>query len=78
MLYADRSTCNGVVPHPYLPLFITYGIDSTAKLWRGTIPVDDEYDDSFEVRRRWVLSMKSISPFYSNLIYIYIIIEGKG
>jgi hypothetical protein len=45
-LSADQSTCNGVVPHPVLPFFITYGIDSTAKLWRATIPVDRDTDDS--------------------------------
>ena len=34
LLKADKSTCNGIVPHPTLPIFITYGIESTAKLWR--------------------------------------------
>lgn len=43
---ADNSTCNGIQPHPTLPFFITYGIDSTAKLWRATSPVDMEVDDS--------------------------------
>ena len=46
LLNADTSTCNGVVPHPTLPFFITYGIDSTAKLWRATGPVDANTDDS--------------------------------
>eukprot|EP00549_Striatella_unipunctata_P007589 CAMPEP_0118686872 /NCGR_PEP_ID=MMETSP0800-20121206/8059_1 /TAXON_ID=210618 ORGANISM="Striatella unipunctata, Strain CCMP2910" /NCGR_SAMPLE_ID=MMETSP0800 /ASSEMBLY_ACC=CAM_ASM_000638 /LENGTH=779 /DNA_ID=CAMNT_0006583975 /DNA_START=91 /DNA_END=2430 /DNA_ORIENTATION=+ len=46
LLKADNSTCNGVVPHPFLPFFITYGIDSTAKLWRATLPVDQNVDDS--------------------------------
>ena len=45
-LKADNHTCNGIVPHPSLPYFITYGIDSTAKLWRATTPVDNEVDDS--------------------------------
>lgn len=46
-LRADHSTCNGILPHPSLPYFITYGIDSTVKLWRATIPVDNEFvDDS--------------------------------
>jgi len=45
-LKADNHTCNGIVPHPSLPYFITYGIDSTAKLWRATVPVDNEVDDS--------------------------------
>lgn len=49
---ADQSTCNGVVPHPTLPIFVTYGIDSTAKLWRSTIPVDSEVDDSAIGRRK--------------------------
>lgn len=45
-LRADHSTCNGILPHPSLPYFITYGIDSTVKLWRATTPVDNEVDDS--------------------------------
>jgi tetratricopeptide (TPR) repeat protein len=49
---ADQSTCNGVVPHPTLPIFVTYGIDSTAKLWRSTIPVDSDVDDSAIGRRK--------------------------
>ncbi|MGK3756308.1 MAG: tetratricopeptide (TPR) repeat protein, partial [Bacillariaceae sp.] len=49
---ADQSTCNGVVPHPTLPIFVTYGIDSTAKLWRSTTPVDPEVDDSAIGRRK--------------------------
>jgi tetratricopeptide (TPR) repeat protein len=49
---ADNSTCNGVIPHPSLPVFVTYGIDSTAKLWRSTIPVDRDVDDSAVGRRR--------------------------
>jgi tetratricopeptide (TPR) repeat protein len=51
-LTADHSTCNGIIPHPTLPIFITYGIDSTAKLWRATGPVDPQVDDSPEGRRR--------------------------
>ena len=46
LLKADHSTCNGIVPHPTLPLFVTYGIDSTAKLWRATQPVCNDVDDS--------------------------------
>lgn len=49
---ADNSTCNGVVPHPTLPVFVTYGIDSTAKLWRSTVPVDSNVDDSSIGRRK--------------------------
>ncbi|CAB9529051.1 WD and tetratricopeptide repeats protein 1 [Seminavis robusta] len=52
LLNADHSTCNGVIPHPSLPVFITYGIDSTAKLWRGTGPVDMNTDDSLSGRSR--------------------------
>eukprot|EP00529_Nitzschia_sp_RCC80_P006247 CAMPEP_0113485942 /NCGR_PEP_ID=MMETSP0014_2-20120614/24741_1 /TAXON_ID=2857 /ORGANISM="Nitzschia sp." /LENGTH=1530 /DNA_ID=CAMNT_0000379599 /DNA_START=136 /DNA_END=4728 /DNA_ORIENTATION=+ /assembly_acc=CAM_ASM_000159 len=51
-LKADNSTCNGIVPHPSLPVFVTYGIDSTAKLWRSTISVDPTTDDSAVGRRR--------------------------
>ena len=46
LLKADHSTCNGIVPHPTLPFFATYGIDSTAKLWHATQPVGDDTDDS--------------------------------
>jgi len=49
LLKADKTTCNGVVPHPTLPFFLTYGIDSTAKLWRATVPVSDDVDDSENV-----------------------------
>ena len=46
LLKADHSTCNGIVPHPTLPFFATYGLDSTAKLWRAAHPVGDDTDDS--------------------------------
>ena len=46
MLAADGCTCNGIIPHPSLPVFATYGIDSTAKLWRATEPVDLKVNDS--------------------------------
>ena len=52
LLNADNSTCNGVVPHPTLPFFITYGIDSTAKVWRATGPVDPNTDDSASGRMK--------------------------
>ena len=45
-LNADNSTCNGIIPHPELPFFVTYGIASTALLWRASVPVDNEVDDS--------------------------------
>jgi WD40 repeat protein len=40
LLSADLSTCNGVVAHPTLPFFVTYGIDPTAKLWRAAATQD--------------------------------------
>jgi len=46
LMSADSSTCNGVIPHPSLPFFISYGIDSTARIWRATTPVDPSVDDS--------------------------------
>ena len=46
LLSADSSTCNGVIPHPTLPFFITYGIDSTAKLWRAAPCVEPGLSDS--------------------------------
>lgn len=46
LLGADKSTCNGLVSHPSLPFFISYGIDSTAKLWRASTPVSHHADDS--------------------------------
>jgi hypothetical protein len=52
------------VPHPTLPVFITYGIDSTAKLWRASTPVDMNVDDSdlgrFEYNSKLVRYQKSI------------------
>lgn len=35
LLNADRNACNGIVPHPTLPYFVTYGIDRSAKVWRA-------------------------------------------
>jgi len=55
---ADNSTCNGIQPHPSLPYFITYGIDSTAKLWRATTPVDNDIDDSDMGRFNYSKRMK--------------------
>ena len=46
LLSADTHVCNGVVPHPTLPVFVSYGIDSTAKVWRATPPVARESSDS--------------------------------
>lgn len=52
LLSTDTSTCNGVIPHPSLPFFITYGIDSTAKLWRAAPCVDPTVDDSPSARAK--------------------------
>ena len=40
---ADESICNGVVPHPFLPLLVSYGIDDDAKIWRAPLclPVEE-------------------------------------
>ena len=70
-IYADHSTCNGVVPHPSLPLFITYGIDSTAKLWRATLPVDCNTDDSPLGRaRHFTKSEYEKSPLVASWSYV--------
>ena len=44
--FAQSLYIPGIQPHPTLPIFVTYGIDSTAKLWRATSPVDMDVDDS--------------------------------
>jgi hypothetical protein len=63
LLGADSSTCNGIIPHPTLPFFITYGIDSTAKLWRAALCVDTNYDDSRAARAQASLQVPfDISP----------------
>ena len=70
-LNADHSTCNGVVPHPSLPFFITYGIDSTAKLWRASLPVDREVDDSPLGRARFFIQLKyEKSPLVTSWSYV--------
>ena len=46
LLAADATICNGVLPHPTLPVFCTYGIASTARLWRAAPCVDRRVDDS--------------------------------
>lgn len=50
LLSADSHVCNGVVPHPSLPVFITYGIDSTAKVWRASRPIETHKSDSNKCR----------------------------
>ncbi|RYH27782.1 hypothetical protein EON65_13215, partial [archaeon] len=42
VLRADRRTCNGVAPHPYAPLLVSYGIDDDAKVWTYRTPEDSE------------------------------------
>ena len=70
-IYADHSTCNGVIPHPSLPFFITYGIDSTAKLWRATLPVDCNIDDSPLGRaRHFTKSEYEKSPLVASWSYV--------
>ena len=32
MLDTDTQACNGMVPHPHLPLFASYGIDDDVKI----------------------------------------------
>lgn len=41
VLKADSRTCNGAAPHPSELLLISYGIDSTAKLWATRDPSRD-------------------------------------
>lgn len=38
----DGRTCNGVAPHPYAPLLVSYGIDSDAKVWHFETPNDEQ------------------------------------
>lgn len=59
LLGADRCTCNGLIPHPTLPFFITYGIDSTAKIWRATPPISRYADDSPQGRASAFLDNES-------------------
>jgi hypothetical protein len=56
LLGADSSTCNGIIPHPVLPFFITYGIESTAKIWRAAPPVDPTVDNSYTGKRHALLN----------------------
>ena len=67
LLGADKCTCNGVVPHPVLPFFISYGIDSTAKLWRATTPVSLKADDTPTGRAQCSLDQEyEMSPLARN------------
>ena len=65
LLSADSHVCNGVVPHTTLPVFVTYGIDSTAKVWRATLPVDSS--DSNDTRAKVAQSRPyQMSPVVKN------------
>lgn len=47
MLKADEMTCNGVCPHPHLPILSSYGIDNTAKVWGyQKLPEDQTVNDA--------------------------------
>lgn len=62
LLSADSNTCNGFIPHPSLPFFVTYGIDSTAKLWRAADCVDTSFIDSPSARAMASLERYEMSP----------------
>ena len=64
LLKTDRSTCNGIIPHKTLPFFICYGIDSTAKLWRASLPARDEDDDSPSVSKNIPMPLEYVEKFY--------------
>lgn len=49
---ADENQCNGVVPHPHLPILVSYGIDSNAKLWSyipHSIKKDKDTSNIFDI-----------------------------
>jgi hypothetical protein len=50
LLAADACSCRGIVPHPVAPVFVSFGSDMTAKLWRATLPVNAAVDDSVRGR----------------------------
>ena len=37
VIEADEDACNGIVPHPHLPMFASYGIDSDCKIWSNQL-----------------------------------------
>lgn len=41
ILKADSYTCNGVAPHPFAPLLVSFGIDRDAKLWHCSATRED-------------------------------------
>lgn len=55
----DNRTCNGAIPHPYLPILGTYGIDSDVKLWAFETPNEDSTGSNY-------------TSYYSIYVYIYV------
>lgn len=69
LLAADTRTCNGVVPHPTLPVFVSYGIGRTAKLWRAAPCAARTSDDSPSGRYKSYLKAsrhRKLSPVASS------------
>lgn len=50
-LKADEHCCNGVSPHPFLPILSSYGIEKNAKLWGYNNNDDEEIDDLKKMKR---------------------------
>ena len=81
---ADNHICNGVIPHPYLPILASYGIDKEIKLWNWNDEddVEDNDDDgdidndamTGETRtktiRRCARSLKEYTPNRPSMEYI--------
>eukprot|EP01047_Picozoa_sp_COSAG01_P011372 COSAG01_NODE_497_length_16267_cov_5.357558_20_plen_89_part_00 len=40
VLEADEHACNGIVPHPHLPLLASYGTISASSVWRSDLWID--------------------------------------
>ena len=60
LLDADSSICNGVVPHPHLPVLGSYGIESSFKIWRiASYDTDKEsYADINKIRQEIVSTLE--------------------
>jgi WD40 repeat protein len=68
LLAADTNTCNGVIPHPTLPFYITYGIDSTAKLWRAAPSYkDDSRAGRYRAYRETPYEMSPVTKTWSHV-----------
>ena len=37
VIEADEDAVNGIIPHPHLPMFASYGIDSDCKIWSNQL-----------------------------------------